>query len=90
MVEEEAASCLGRQALGGERPCVRYGRAAHEVEAMRFGLCVVMLLLMAASWQEAHVSGRTDHNRLVGGCDNMGFLERRSSIRPAGATVVED
>jgi hypothetical protein len=81
MVEEEAASCLGRQALGGERPCVRYGRAAHEVEAMRFGLYVVMLLLlMAASWQEAHVSGRTDHNRLVGVCDNMDSPKRQSRI----------
>jgi hypothetical protein len=87
MVEEEVASCLGRQAPGGERPCVRCCRAAHDVKASRFGL---LSLLRAASWQEAHVSGQTDHNRLVGGCDNMGFLERRSSIRPAGATVVED
>jgi hypothetical protein len=81
-------SCLDRQAPGGERPCGRCCRAAHDVEALRFGLCVVRLLLMAASWQEAHVFSRTDHNRLVDVCDNMGFLERQSRVWPAGATVV--
>jgi hypothetical protein len=46
--------------------CV-YARGAREVG---YALCVVVVLFMA-SWQEAHVSCWTGHNRSVNVCDGM-------------------
>lgn len=88
MLVEEAVACLDRQAQGVERPFVRYGRAAHKMRATDYGLCVVVVL-MAASWQEAHVSGRTDHNRLVDSRDNMGSLKRQWRVWLVGGTVAK-
>ena len=41
-------------------------------------MIMVVLMLFMASWREAHVFRWTDHNRLVGICDNMGVLGRES------------